>query len=307
MAVSNVFIAGMEKCGTTALAEWMVNSGLAEDRVPGIKEPYLYANDAAHPLRTPGSGLPLLDASIGYAMDENSVRRLPEYDTRLVLCLRNQFERTWSSYKMKKLIAGADSQEVRDYFSSYQRLGVVAATAERKPVFAALQRITRFFPRRSHHFVERYVNQELEHVRTHDFAARIEYELAFYLSRRTLPFVSILAASFYYMPLRNLLGKYQPSDIAVLTVEQLADAQTRRRFVAGVFEQERDTPDVPFKFSSARVAFEESRPDFKDKSFDLLRACFRYDLAQARGLIATTRFGDSMLDNAALDRYLDVP
>ena len=40
------------------------------------------------------------------------------------------------------------------------------------------------------------------------------------------------------------------------------------------------------------------------RDFDTLRACLRYDLAQARGLIATTRLGDSLLDNAELDRYL---
>ncbi|GAB3379286.1 hypothetical protein [Massilia agri] len=304
MAVQNVFIAGMEKCGTTALSEWMVNSGLAEDRVPGIKEPYLYANDMPHPARMPGSGLPLLDASVGYAMNAAVVRRLPEYDTRLVLCLRNQFERTWSSYKMKKLMASG-GREVEQYFSSYER-GVANAVPHGDRPDEDLHRITRtFFPRRSHSFVERYELKELEHVRTHDFAARIEYELAFYLSRRTLPFVSILGASFYYLPLRHLLEKYQASDVSVLSVERLGDAQARRRFVAGVFEKDADTPEVPFKFSSSKVDFEEAKPDFNDKAFDLLRACFRYDLAQARALIPLTRFGDSLLDNAELDRYLE--
>ena len=306
MAVRNIFIAGMEKCGTTALAEWMVTNGLAEDRVAGIKEPYLYANDMPHPPLRPGTGLPLLDASIGYAVDANVVRRLPEHDTRLVLCLRNQFERTWSSYKMKKLIANGGSQSAQDYFSSFHRAGVDGTTeANINMVAQALHRIMKlYFPRRSHHIVERYVNQELEHVRTHDFAARIEYELAFYLSRRTLPFVSVLGSSFYYRPVRNLLEKYQPADISVISVERLADTQTRREFVAAVFERELDTSEVPFKFSSAKVDIAEPKPDFNDRSFDLLRAAFRYDLSQARELIATTRFGDSLLDNAELDRYL---
>lgn len=34
----NLFIAGIEKCGTTSLANWLVSNGLAEYRVPGIKD-----------------------------------------------------------------------------------------------------------------------------------------------------------------------------------------------------------------------------------------------------------------------------
>lgn len=308
MAVENIFIAGMEKSGTTALAQWMVESGLAQDRVPGVKEPYLYADDLPHPGKAPRPGLPLLDASAGYAANGAVIARLPEQDTRIVVCLRNQLERTWSSYKMKKLMTATGSDAAQQYFSSFRRNlpggGIRPATA--RPDRETVRILNKFFPRRSHHIIERYALQEMEHLRTHDFATRIEYELAFFLSRRTLPLVSILGASFYFLPLRQLLEKYQPSDVSVITVERLADAGERRRFVEGVFEKEADTPEVPFKFSSAEVAFDEPKPDFSDKSFDMLRACLRYDLAQARELIAKTRFGDSLLDNAALDRHLEV-
>lgn len=310
MAVENIFIAGMEKCGTTALSEWMVTSGLAEDRVPGQKEPFLYANDQPHPPRLRTSDLPLLDASVGYAAVPHVVERLPEYDTRIVLCLRNQFERTWSSYKMKKimskrLVEGTITDDAMAYLKSFQT-GEGTGRTPSDPDRAEPHRIVRkFFPRRSHHIVERYERQEMTFVHTHSFMERIEYELAFYLSRRTLPFVSILAGSFFYFPLRNLLDKYQPSDVSVVTVEKLAEAEHRRRFVAGVFEKDIETSEVPFVFTSAEVAIDEARPDFDDKAFDLLRASFRYDLSEARGLIAKTRFGDSLLDNAALDRYLE--
>lgn len=306
MAVKHVFITGMEKCGTTALSEWMVTSGLAEDRVPGEKEPFLYANDDPHPVHLRTSGLPLLDASVGYAMNPAALARMPERDTRLVLCLRNQFERTWSSYKMWKL-AGRDDKQINDYFLSFQS----GAGTGRNPrdVAAAREFVhevnRKHYPRRSHHFIERYGKQELDNIQTHDFAARIEYELAFYLSRRAFPLFSIITGGLYYFPIRNLLEKYQPSDISVVSVERLDDAQDRRRFVQAVFEKDVETPVVPRVFSSADIEFDEPKPDFSDKAFDLLRASFRYDLAQARGLIATTRFGDGLLDNAALDRYLD--
>jgi hypothetical protein len=306
MAVGNIFIAGMEKCGTTALSEWMVTSGLAEDRVPGEKEPNLYANDYPHPARLRTSDLPLLDASVGYALIPAVVSRLPEHDTRLVLCLRNQFERAWSAYKMKKLFS-VDSEQVRNYLQSFQ--SGVGTGRQTRDLEAALEFVhgtnKKYFPRRSHGFVEKYGNQELEHIRTHDFAARIAYELGFYLSRRTFPLFSVLSSSLFYYPLRNLMEKYQPSDVSVISVGLLADAGNRRRFVEGVFEKDIDTPEIPFMFSSADIEIGEAKPDFGDKAFDMLRACFSYDLAQARSLVANTRFGDSLLDNAALNRHLE--
>jgi hypothetical protein len=306
MSVENVFITGMEKCGTTALSDWMVASGLAEDRVPGEKEPNLYANDEPHPARLRTPGLPLLDASVGYASNPAAVARMPEYDTRIVLCLRNQFERAWSSYKMKKLVS-FDNEQANDYCLTYQSGdGTGRIIRDQAAWLEFVHKINKkYFPRRSHHFIERYGHEELEHIRTHDFAARIEYELAFYLSRRTLPLFSVIAASLYYFPVRNLLEKYQPSDVSVISVARLADAGDRRRFVEAVFEKDVDTPEVPFAFSSADIEIEEAKPDFNDKAFDLLRASFSYDLAQARALIAKTRFGDELLDNAALDRYLE--
>jgi hypothetical protein len=306
MTVENVFIAGMEKCGTTALSEWMVTSGLAEDRVPGDKESYLYASNEPHPARLTASGLPLLDASVGYAENPAAIGRMPEYDTRIVLCLRNQFERTWSSYKMKKL-ARAKDEEVRNYWLSYQ-----SGTGDRRVIHEwgvsdeSIHRINkRHFPRRSHGFIEQYGSKELAHIETHDFASRIEYELGFYLTRRTFPLFSVLSSSFFYFPLRNLLEKYLPTDVSVISVDKLNDPALRRSFVQGVFEKDVATPEIPFVFTSAEIGIDEPKPDFNDKAFDLLRASFSYDLAQARGLIAKTRFGDSLLDHAALNRYLE--
>ncbi|MCD5992141.1 hypothetical protein KDX38_00755 [Pseudomonas sp. CDFA 602] len=114
MAVQNIFIAGFQKCGTTALADWMLTNGLVEDRVPNVKEPFLYANDDAHPVRIRTSDLPLLDASVGYAQDPGCVARLPEHDTHVVICVRNQFERLWSAYKMHKVLR-SNTETAGDY------------------------------------------------------------------------------------------------------------------------------------------------------------------------------------------------
>ena len=306
MTINNVFIAGVSKCGTTALSEWMVAQGLAEDRVPGEKEPYLYANDEPHAARSRTSSLPLLDASVGYAFDAAAVQRLPQYDTRIVLCLRNQFERMWSFYKMVKVeCLGGD--QARDYFLSYQSKDSGTGRVPRDAtVFSdvVIDVYQKYFPRRSHLVIEGYVRKELEHIRTHTFMQRIEYELAFYLSRKRFPFCSIVSDSFYYTPLRTLLEKYLSADLAVVSVGRLDDAEARRRFVDAVFEKSIETPPVPVVFTSGEIAIDEPRPDFNAPSFDTLRACLHYDLVHARELIARTRFGDSLLDNAELDRYL---
>jgi hypothetical protein len=207
---------------------------------------------------------------------------------------------------MKKLIC-IDNEAVRNYWASCG-----AGVEERRSAKAAADVVEimhstnmKHFPRRSHGFIEQYGNNELEHIRTHDFAARISYELAFYLSRRTFPLFSILAGSLFYFPIRNMLEKYQPSDVSVISVDKLNDPALRRSFVQGVFEKDVATPEIPFVFTSAEIGIDEPKPDFNDKAFDLLRASFSYDLAQARGLIAKTRFGDSLLDQAALNRYLE--
>jgi hypothetical protein len=306
MSVENVFIVGMQKCGTTALSEWMVANRLAEDRMPGEKEPHLYANDMPHPARLRTPGLPLLDASVGYAVTPAAIARMPEYDTRIVLCLRNQFDRAWSAYKMLKLVS-IDNEQVNDYCLSYQSgAGTGRIIRDQAGWLEFVHGISKkYYPRRSHHFIERYGQHELEHIRTHDFAARIAYELGFYLSRRAFPLYSILAGSLYYFPLRTLLEKYQPADLSVISVAQLDDDAKRRRFVRAVFDKDIDTPAIPFAFSSANIEIEEAKPDFNDKAFDLLRTSFTYDLAHARELIARTPLGDTLLDNAALDRYLE--
>ena len=133
---------------------------------------------------------------------------------------------------------------------------------------------------------------------------RIEYEISFFLSRHQFPFCSVLAHSFLYRTLRIYLEKYQPSDLSVVSVGKLDDAELRREFVEGVLARKLDTPAIPVVFSHQDVEFEEAKPDFNDKSFDFLRAFFRYDLAQARDLIEKTRFGSRMLDDAKLGAFI---
>ncbi|WP_213876099.1 hypothetical protein [Pseudomonas sp. dw_358] len=92
--------------------------------------------------------------------------------------------------------------------------------------------------------------------------------------------------------------------MAVISVTRLSDPASRKKFTEGVFERSLDTSDVPIRYSGAILDSDEPKPDFNDNAFDLLRSCFSYDLAQARTLIQKTRFGDTLLDNDDLNRYL---
>lgn len=306
MPLKNLFIAGMAKCGSTALSEWMVMNKLAEDRMPGEKEPRIYAFDRPHPgIFRQAKDLPLLDASVSYAAAPATIHRLPEIDTHIVLCLRNQFERAWSHYIMYKLVFGADGGEVgKQYLSSGASDNDPNRPIRKKPKVSIFDLHLQYFPRRRHNIVLSYLHKEVQHLLGHTFRERLDYEISFFLSRHKAPCFSILHTGMYYLPLRNLLEKFLPEDISVLSVHKLQDDDLRRQFVQQVFHEEKETPPVPFVFSSRNVDIGEEKPDFNDPAFDPLRSIFRYDLEQARALIAQTRFGTQLLDEDELNRYL---
>lgn len=147
------------------------------------------------------------------------------------------------------------------------------------------------------------MTEELARLSTQGFLERVEYELGFYLSRRQFPFFSILVGCFFYYPLRTLLEKFQPSDIAVVSVDKLKSTDLRQRFVEGIFDKTVVTSEVPLVFSGENIELDEAKPDFDHPSFDLLRSVFRYDLEQALALIDTTLFADSLVDTQGLGLY----
>jgi hypothetical protein len=285
----------------------MVHNGLAQDREPGIKEPALFVNDDPHPARIYSSDLPLLDATVGYACNPDAIRRLPEHGTHIVVCVRNPLDRCWSDYKMLKLQGrGQLDENMKAYASSFSQ-NRPAQDLNRFLWSSGVPKIEarRYFPRRSAAFVDRYMDAENAHLQAHTFTERLEYEIGFFLTRRQLPFLSILAHSFYYYSLRLLLEKYQPSDVSVVSVSKLGDADLRREFVRDVFGRDEDTPAIPVLYSHEGVGLDEPKPDFNDSAFDSLRAFFRYDLEQARALIEKTRFGTRLIDVAKLNAFIN--
>ena len=86
MRTSYIFLAGMEKCGTTPLAGWLTANGIAQYLVEDVKEPHSYLIPGTQPQLPAPAQLPWLDASVGYSHSPYAISRLPERE-KLVIAL----------------------------------------------------------------------------------------------------------------------------------------------------------------------------------------------------------------------------
>ncbi|MDR2165346.1 MAG: hypothetical protein LBO79_06965 [Zoogloeaceae bacterium] len=288
----HLFIAGMEKCGTTALASWFVNQGLAEFLVPNIKEPYIYARTdfGSFPLGGNYKKDWLLDASVGYSRNPAAIARMPEHDCRVVLCFRNPWERTWSAYRMYKL----DPKELIK--------NVIMGPKWKKCPFTETALMC--YPAKSRPFIEKYCAAERTRLQEGDFLSRLYYERDFLHVRRTYPFFSILQASSFRLPLGNILGKFAPRDVFVVSLSRLRDATLRNRFVHDLLGMEGEYPEIPKKFVLEGRDIGEEKPDFTRPEFDGMRSAFRYDLQEFRSLIEREGIATDYLDFDALQRNI---
>ncbi len=303
-----IFLAGVEKGGTTALASWIDRNGLARFVLPGIKEPYTYlAEGATQPLP---AELPWLDASVTYAMSPHVIARLPEHRTKIVLCLRNPLERAWSAYRLRKIAAlgGASATQM---FADYHQHG--GCITDRTPAGSRsdvapldlLRDITALsFPRKSFAHVQRHFQAETTRLRTTTFTERADYEMQFLMSRRQFPFLSMLEASFYYIGLRAFAARYQPEDIILVSLSRLQDPHYRATFLTRLIGHAPDTEPVPFAFSCGELAFDEPAPDFAAAELQAMRGALAYDTQQYSDLIATHGIADDLLDMDELRRHL---
>jgi hypothetical protein len=200
-----IFIVGMQKCGTTALMRWMRDNRLAEYMVPGQKKPNLYALSDPSVIRQSFSGLPLLDASVSYAVNHQCFDRFPQTDTKIVMCVRNHFEGMWSAFKMRKLAC-----------LSYEGTGVdieVSGLAECRQTGYLLRNehnaLNKFCAPESYDRVTTTFYQEVQRIKRDNFSARVAYELSFFLSRLCFPHLSVLECGFFYRALWIMTRRYQ--------------------------------------------------------------------------------------------------
>lgn len=309
-----IFMVGMPKCGTTALAGWLTNHGLAQYIVPGIKEPHILSAHTTPSLPPPTHSLPWLDASQSYAESSSALARMPDHGVKIIFCFRNPFERAWSAYKMFKIYAEQNenaSTLLKDYIVSS-----VPADTEYAQLYGTIQNdsgyqgyknlITRFFPRKSTRHVEKYFEAEMDRIRQGNFEQRLKYESAFYFSHRAFPFLSSLPSSLYYQNLKNYLQKYQPEDIIALSVNTLHSPEKRAAFLRRLLGESPALPEVPFAHSSENLAIDEKRPDFMEAKWDNLREIFSYDFKQYSMLMKNSGIATDLLDFDDLQRYLAV-
>ncbi len=293
-----LFIGGMEKAGTTALAAWLVEHGLAEYLIEGVKEPTIFARTDFSAIsigtgRTPGQWR--LDATVGYALNPGALARMPEHFTRMVLCFRNPWERTWSSYRMKKaLVLGKQEWSDRCAEDLPESQGQVR-----------LGDMLHFhYSPRIRKTLDAYHAAEQQRLREGDFLSRIRYELDFFYARGSLPFFSILSASRYRYALGNVLEKFAPEDVFAVSVPLLDDTALRHRFVSQVLGQEVETGSVARKLVMESVDIDEPKPDFTRPEFDGLRSMFAYDLQQFEALFPRYGLNTEFMDFASLRRHV---
>lgn len=312
----NIFIVGMEKSGTTSLADWLVKNQLARYRVPGVKEPNLYAQAGHTPI--PDSlhhnGI-LLDASVGYATNSYAVSRMPEHNTKIVLCLRNSFERTFSAYNFFRIICRrnqASSELLKSSIDLEQENPVrtLEDTSENAFFESQFQYTKILYPTKSEGFIRKYFMEQAENISKQSFVERIQYEVGFHLSRRTFPFFSILANSFFTFPLKNILTKYNPADIHLVTLDKLDLMNQRRAFVDGLLGTRtppRPLPPIPNLNTSSTNSEREPKPDFQAPEFNLLRNWFRQDIESFEALIHSTSTSREFINFEILRKNMTLP
>ncbi|WP_374013915.1 hypothetical protein [Pseudoxanthomonas koreensis] len=302
-----IFIIGVAKAGTTALAGWLVSNGLATYAIPGVKEPGTYLRTASnfHPPAPPLPGQsPLLDATPGYFDNQRVVSRLPEHHTRVALCLRNPFERAWSDYRMKKLLARRADGASQFIERLHQVAGATPPDAPDEWHRQRKEAVLHSVPRASAHHVEAHFDAETSRLLEGSFLQRLAYETAFFQSRQVFPHQPVLRFSFYYHGLRMLLDRYQPEDVVVLTTHSLSDPDRRAAMAVRLAGGASAGPPLDSRFTLSDLEFDEPEPDFSDHAFDPLRSMFAYDLEHTLDLLSSRGVSTDLIDPAELHRHI---
>ena len=307
MKVNYIFLAGMEKSGTSALAGWLTSQGLARHMVSGRKESHQYVHTDFPPTPLAAGDCPWLDASVSYSVSPHAVNRLPEHGAKIALCLRNPLERTWSAYRMKKIIA-LQSDEASTTIRRYNDAAQIDLKSENslnsKLYEDEKSHFIRIFPRSISKKIEQNFDDEIERLRSGTFIDRINYEMEFLMSRRSFPFMSILISSFCYYGIRPFLDRYQPEDMVIVSLGKLRDKINREKFTCRLTGKMVETDDIKFGFSTSDLNFNEPDPIFTENKFDSLRSALSYDQQQFRQLLEGRGVATDLVDWDDLQRYL---
>lgn len=306
----NLFIAGIEKSGTSSLADWLVANGLAEFRVPGIKEPYCYAfGDVSISRGVTPAGV-LLDASVGYAFNPQAIARMPEHNTKVVLCFRNHFDRCFSAYTFYKAIAQRNENSIALLQTIPGLIALMGDGNARNPesLFETTFQIMKlYFPAKSETLVRKYFEEQAGNICSQSFGERVQYEIGFFLRRRAFPFFSILGSGFFTHPLKNLLVRYKANDLHLLTLDKLDTEGARTDFareLLGTRVPNIQLPPLPSLNSTNDIESGTPKPDFHAREWDFLRDYFRNDLIDFRTTANHAGISLKYVNQGKLNKYL---
>lgn len=295
-----LFIAGMPKCGTTALATWLVDNNIAEYLIPGMKEPNLYSRSDFGKFPIPSGKNEKkwrLDASNSYGLNKNALSNMPEHFTKIIVCIRNHWERTWSNYKMFKLMTTKNKEWgaiAREDFP----IGEGASWLELNNFSET------FYKGSDSNRIAKIDQLEKKRLIESNFSSRMSYELNFYFSRGIFPFYSALWGSRYSAILRNLIEKYSTKNIIFVDIALLKDETIRSNFCQNFLQTSSKTEPVFEKLVGKNIKFEEEKPDFSSKELDFLRSFFRYDLENFQSQLKQFDLNTEFLDFKHLNHQI---
>jgi hypothetical protein len=295
------FIVGNEKCGTSALAEWIVSNGWAKylGGRKGIKEPnILTTSDFQLPWVDPDHHV--LDASTGYALNSVALSRLPQKRCKVIFCIRNAFHRAWSSYKFKKLISMGEGSFLRTVPDS-----MVTNSHEPEDLLSLLCKAqATHYPPKVRSKIREYCHKEYADIRDTNFIERCNYELDFFLSYRFFPIVNVLEGSFYTYPIRNIVEFVDLENFTIISVSELSKPKKMSKFINANFGKIENVGPLPEVLRTTEFDIGEAKPDFSCSSFDNLRRMFASDYRNFMGELERAQIDPSLIDQNKLVEFL---
>lgn len=294
-----IFILGMEKSATTALAHYLVSNFDVEYLDPGNKEPQFLLQQNFS-LGVNKSKMRLLDASVMYSQSGMALDKIPE-NSQSILCLRNSFERSWSAYQMHKTIALGGAR--LDAYAQSHPSRPDWKTGD--PSMAVREAVARTFRPEVRDVVRNYWTEEAERIQSQSFLERVEYEIAFFLRTGHYPFFSILVQSFLTTPIKNIIHRLAPEKYKVVNVNSLECSRQRAAFIGWLFpDDHQTTPSIQTAFSQSASGYEENKPDFSANEYDALRYYFRCDLLEFRRRLEAADVDQQFIDWKSMDRWI---
>jgi len=216
-----IFIVGFERCATTSLASYLVAAGIPL-LVPGVKEPYLFLFDEADGVVARSSGL-TLDGSVVYALRPDALKRIIDTvaDYRIIVCLRNQIERTVSAWACYHSALEPTDEALRNTYGDAETRRQLA----RDPLMPThLRRAS--FGRYTHTTLlqavcgvgESEADEAITLFTKQSFGERLLYETRWHRKHGKYPLLSVLVQSHYAYHLRALFSAVDPARVAVVTL-----------------------------------------------------------------------------------------